>query len=94
MFNGKKPINEPSDMSGLKIRVMKSPLMVNTVNAMGRRFSMARRTLSSKAGVLDGGENAAGNVLNDKFLKFQILQHPQHFRPPGVVVMSKKLGTH
>ena len=29
MFNGKKPINEPSDMAGLKIRVMKSPLTVS-----------------------------------------------------------------
>ena len=39
MFNGKKPINEPSDMAGLKIRVMKSPLMVNTVNAMGGSYT-------------------------------------------------------
>ena len=30
MFNGTKPVTEPSDMAGLKIRVMKSPLMVNT----------------------------------------------------------------
>ena len=94
MFNGKKPINEPSDMAGLKIRVMKSPLMVNTVNAMGGSATpMAYGELYSalKQGVLDGGENAAGNVLNDKF--FEVSKYysiTQHFRPPGVVVMSKK----
>ena len=94
MFNGKKPINEPSDMSGLKIRVMKSPLMVNTVNAMGGSATpMAYGELYSalKQGVLDGGENAAGNVLNDKF--FEVSKYysiTQHFRPPGVVAMSKK----
>lgn len=94
MFNGKKPENEPSDMAGLKIRVMKSPLMVNTVNAMGGSATpMAYGELYSalKQGVLDGGENAAGNVLNDKF--FEVSKYysiTQHFRPPGIVVMSKK----
>ena len=72
MFNGTKPVKEPSDMAGLKIRVMKSPLMVNTVNAMGGSATpMAYGELYTalKQGVLDGGENAAGNVLNDKFFE-------------------------
>ena len=94
MFNGKKPINEPSDMAGLKIRVMKSPLMVNTVNAMGGSATpMAYGELYTalQQGVLDGGENAAGNVLNDKFFEVsKFYSITQHFRPPGVVVMSKK----
>jgi tripartite ATP-independent transporter DctP family solute receptor len=94
MFNGTKPVKEPSDMAGLKIRVMKSPLMVNTVNAMGGSATpMAYGELYTalKQGVLDGGENAAGNVLNDKF--FEVSKYysiTQHFRPPGVVVMSMK----
>ena len=94
MFNGTKPVTEPSDMAGLKIRVMKSPLMVNTVNAMGGSATpMAYGELYTalKQGVLDGGENAAGNVLNDKF--FEVSKYysiTQHFRPPGVVVMSMK----
>ena len=94
MFNGKKPIKEPSDMAGLKIRVMKSPLMVNTVNAMGGSATpMAYGELYTalQQGVLDGGENAAGNVLNDKFFEVsKFYSITQHFRPPGVVVMSKK----
>ena len=94
MFNGTKPVTEPSDMAGVKIRVMKSPLMVNTVNAMGGSATpMAYGELYTalKQGVLDGGENAAGNVLNDKF--FEVSKYysiTQHFRPPGVVVMSMK----
>jgi len=94
MFNGKRPIKEPSDMAGLKIRVMKSPLMVNTVNAMGGSATpMAYGELYTalQQGVLDGGENAAGNVLNDKFFEVsKFYSITQHFRPPGVVVMSKK----
>ena len=68
--------------------------MVNTVNAMGGSATpMAYGELYTalQQGVLDGGENAAGNVLNDKF--FEVSKYysiTQHFRPPGVVVMSKK----
>jgi TRAP-type C4-dicarboxylate transport system substrate-binding protein len=40
-------------------------------------------------GVLDGGENAAGNVLNDKFYEVSgYLSMTQHFRPPGIVAIS------
>ena len=40
-------------------------------------------------GVLDGGENAAGNVLNDRFYEVSdYLSMTQHFRPPGIVAIS------
>ena len=40
-------------------------------------------------GVLDGGENAAGNVLNDRFYEVTgYLSLTQHFRPPGIVAIS------
>ena len=35
VFNSKRPIRTPEDMKGLKIRVMESPIMVDTINAMG-----------------------------------------------------------
>ena len=43
-------------------------------------------------GVLDGGENAAGNVLNDRFYEVSgYYSLTQHFRPPGIVAIS--MGT-
>lgn len=95
VFNTKRPIREPADLKGLKIRVMESPLMVNTLNAMGASATpMAYGELYTalQQGVLDGAENAPGNVLNDKFYevtKYYSLTH--HFRPPGVVAMSLKV---
>lgn len=92
VFNKVRPVHTPDDMDGLKIRVMESPLMVNTLNAMGGAatpMSYSELYTALQQGVLDGGENAAGNVLNDKFYevsKYYSLTH--HFRPPGIVAIS------
>lgn len=95
VFNKVRPVVTPEDMDGLKIRVMESPLMVNTVNAMGGSatpMSYSELYTALEQGVLDGGENAAGNVLNDRFYEVSnYLSMTQHFRPPGVVAIS--MGT-
>lgn len=93
VFNKVRPVVTPEDMDGLKIRVMESPLMVNTLNAMGGSatpMSYSELYTALEQGVLDGGENAAGNVLNDKFYEVSgYLSMTQHFRPPGIVAISK-----
>ncbi len=95
VFNKVRPIVTPEDMDGLKIRVMESPLMVNTVNAMGGSatpMSYSELYTALEQGVLDGGENASGNVLNDRFYEVSsYLSMTQHFRPPGIVAIS--MGT-
>ena len=92
VFNKVRPVVTPDDMEGLKIRVMESPLMVNTLNAMGGSatpMSYSELYTALEQGVLDGGENAAGNVLNDKFYEVSgYFSLTQHFRPPGVVAIS------
>ncbi len=94
VFNKVRPIVKPEDMNGLKIRVMESPLMVNTLNAMGGSatpMSYSELYTALEQGVLDGGENAPGNVLNDKFYEVsKYFSMTQHFRPPGVVAISMK----
>ena len=92
VFNKVRPVVTPEDMDGLKIRVMESPLMVNTLNAMGGSatpMSYSELYTALEQGVLDGGENAAGNVLNDKFYEVTgYFSMTQHFRPPGIVAIS------
>lgn len=94
VFNKVRPVVTPEDMEGLKIRVMESPLMVNTLNAMGGSatpMSYSELYTALEQGVLDGGENAAGNVLNDKFYEVSgYFSMTRHFRPPGIVAMSAK----
>jgi tripartite ATP-independent transporter DctP family solute receptor len=92
VFNSKRPINNPADLKGLKIRVMESPLMVGTLNAMGASatpMSYGELYTALQQGVMDGAENAPGNVLNDKF--FEVSKYfsvTEHFAPPGVVAIS------
>lgn len=92
VFNKVRPVVTPEDMDGLKIRVMESPLMVNTVNAMGGSatpMSYSELYTALEQGVLDGGENASGNVLNDRFYEVSnYLSMTRHFRPPGIVAIS------
>jgi len=95
VFNSKRSIRTPEDMKGLKIRVMESPIMIDTINAMGGSATpMAYGELYTalQQGVLSGAENAPGNVFNDKF--YEVTKYyslTNHFRPPGVVVISLKV---
>lgn len=95
VFNSKRPIRTPEDMKGMKIRVMESPIMVDTINAMGGSATpMAYGELYTalQQGVLTGAENAPGNVYNDKF--YEVTKYyslTNHFRPPGVVAISLKV---
>ncbi len=92
VFNSVRPIYKPSDLKGLKIRVMESPLMVGTLNAMGASATpMAYGELYTalQQGVMDGAENAPGNMLNDKFYEVsKYYSLTEHFAPPGVVAIS------
>lgn len=59
-YNSKRPINEPADVEGLKIRVMNNNLFVEMVanlggNASPMAFSEVYQSL--KTGVIDGAEN-------------------------------------
>jgi len=95
VFNSKRPIREPADLKGLKIRTLESPLMIDTLNAMGASaLPMAYGGVYTaiQQGVLDGAENAPGNVLNDKFFEItKYYSETHHFRPPGVFGISMKV---
>ncbi len=94
VFTSKENITQPQDLNGIKIRVMESPVMIDTLNAMGASATpMAYSELYTaiQQGVLDGGENAPGNILNDKFYEIsKELSLTEHFATPGVVAISKK----
>ncbi|MCA0872983.1 TRAP transporter substrate-binding protein [Seohaeicola saemankumensis] len=59
-YNSQKPINTPSDLDGMKFRVMNNELFVGMVEALGGNatpmaFSEVYQSL--KTGVVDGAEN-------------------------------------
>ncbi|MGR6836846.1 TRAP transporter substrate-binding protein [Syntrophomonas erecta] len=70
IYNNTRPIEKPADMKGVKIRVMESPLMVDTFNIMGASSTpMAWGELYTalQQGVVDGAEGAAETAYTGGF---------------------------
>jgi len=59
-YNAERPITEPADVEGLKVRVMNNDLFVGMVESMGGNatpMAFAEVYQSLKTGVVDGAEN-------------------------------------
>jgi tripartite ATP-independent transporter DctP family solute receptor len=90
-----KPVNTPEDMKGQKIRVMASPVMVNTMKALGATgvpVAWAELYTALQTGVVDGAENNHPSVVAKKF--YEVSKYytiDEHMRIPDVIAMSMKL---
>ena len=93
-YNGRRPINVPADMRGLKIRVQQSDLFVALVQALGANptpmpFGEVFSALQS--GMIDGAENnwpSYESTRHFEVSKFYSLS--EHSMSPEVLVMSKR----
>jgi len=94
IYNSKRPIDKLEDVKGLKIRVMQSPVMVDTINALGGQgIPMAFGELYSalQQGVVDGAENAPNYFFTQKHYEVcKYFSHTEQFRSPELIVISKK----
>jgi len=90
-----KAVNTPNDLKGQKIRVMASPVMVETMKSLGATgvpVAWAELYTALQTGVVDGAENNHPSVVAKKFYevsKFYTLD--EHMRIPDVIAMSMKL---
>src|SRR5438045_7949486 len=93
-FFTQKAVRTPDDLKGQKIRVMASPVMVNTMKALGATgVPVARAEIYTalQTGVVDGAENNHPSVVAKKFYevsKFYSLA--EHMRIPDLLIMSTK----
>jgi tripartite ATP-independent transporter DctP family solute receptor len=72
--NGNKPIRSPSDMSGLKIRVMETPEMVKMVEGLGAQavpIDWAELYTALQQKVVDGWENSLAGIVQSKSYEVQ-----------------------
>src|SRR6266536_5363247 len=93
-FFTQKAIRTPDDLKGQKIRVMASPVMVKTMQAMGATgvpVAWAELYTALQTGVVDGAENNHPSVVAKKFYevsKYYTLD--EHMRIPDLLVVSTK----
>jgi tripartite ATP-independent transporter DctP family solute receptor len=94
-FFTQKAVRSPDDLKGQKIRVMASPVMVKTMEAMGATgvpVAWAELYTALQTGVVDGAENNHPSVVAKKFYevsKFYSLD--EHMRIPDLLLVSMKL---
>ncbi len=92
-YNTKHPINSPADLQGLRVRVQKSEIMIDTIKALGGSPStMAFEEVytSLQTGVIDAAENnwpsyyETGHYENARYYSLD-----EHSRVPDMLVFSK-----
>ena len=93
IFNGKRPIESLEDLSGLKIRVMNDPIMIEAINTLGALATpIAYSELYSalKQGVVDGAEQPPVALFAQKFYEVSdYYSMTNHFYDLNVVIISK-----
>ena len=65
-----KPVKTPADMKGMKIRVMASPVMINTMKSLGASgvpVAWGELYTALQTGVVDGAENNHPALISMKF---------------------------
>ena len=89
-----RPVEAPEDLSGLKIRVMRSNLSIQTINMLGANATpMAYGELYTalQQGVVDGAENNPPNFYGSRhYEQARYYTLDEHAAPPDVLL----IGTH
>jgi TRAP-type transport system periplasmic protein len=94
MTNSKRPIAQPSDLEGLKIRLQPSKVMLASFRALGANpVAMDIKEVYSalKQGVIDGHENPFAFIRDHRMYEVQkYLSVTNHFYDVMVVAANKK----
>ncbi|MDO4581290.1 MAG: TRAP transporter substrate-binding protein [Bacillota bacterium] len=92
--NSVRPIETPADMAGLDIRVMNSPLLVSTMQALGANptpMAFGELYTALQQGAVDGQENPISIFYDYKFYEVQqYLSLTYHGAGIGVVTIGEE----
>lgn len=91
-YNSKRPVQHPSDLKGLKIRVQQSKTFVDLVNDLGGSATpMAYGEVYNalQTGVIDGAENNWPSYYSTNHYKVaKYITEDEHTRNPEVLLVS------
>ena len=91
-YTVKTPVHVPTDLTGLKIRVQKSPIALEMVNAMGGKatpIDWGELYTSLQQGVVDGAENNPPSLYTSKH--YEVCKYyslDEHTMPPDILLIS------
>jgi tripartite ATP-independent transporter DctP family solute receptor len=94
-FFTQKPLRNAADLKGMKIRVMASPVMIDTMKALGANgvpVAWGELYTALQTGVVDGAENNHPSVISMKFYEVsKYYSLDEHMRIPDVNIISTKV---
>jgi|WetSurMetagenome_2_1015567.scaffolds.fasta_scaffold85748_3 TRAP-type transport system periplasmic protein len=95
VFTANKPIQTPDDLKGMKVRVMQTPVYLDTFKALGALpVAMSPNEVYSalQMGVIGAGENDPASVMTWKWVEvIKYYSVTQHAYCPMVVLINAKL---
>jgi len=95
VWNSKHPVRTPDDFRGLKIRVMSSPVLVETFNALGAQatpMSFGELYSGLEQGVVDGAETDHVDLLYERFYEVtDYVSYTGHLYLATGFIFSRKL---
>ena len=95
VWNSKRPVLSPEDLRGIKLRVMSSPMLIESFNALGAQATpLAFGELYSalQTGVVDGGETDHLDLLYEKFHEVtKYVSYTNHMFLVIALIFSKKI---
>ncbi|MEA3284006.1 MAG: TRAP transporter substrate-binding protein [Synergistota bacterium] len=101
LTNSVRPVKEPEDMKGLKIRLMQNPVYVESFKTLGANavpMAWTEALTALQQGTIDGQENPLNVIVSFKLYESQkYLALTRHAYAPNVIMMSmatwKKLSS-
>ena len=90
-----KPINEPSDLAGMKIRTMESPTAIQMVKSFGGSptpVSWGELYTALQQGIVDGAENNPPSLVTSRH--YEVCKYysiNEHTAVPDMMIVSTKL---
>ena len=95
LTNNSREIKTPDDMKGLKMRTMQSLVYVNFMKSVGAAatpISFPELITSLKQNVVDGQENAAGTIYNEKLYEVQkFMSVNEHIYGMHFIIINDKV---
>jgi tripartite ATP-independent transporter DctP family solute receptor len=94
-YNKERPIREPKDLEGLKIRVMQNPIFIEMMTDMGGNgipIAFNELYTALQTGVVDGAENNPPSYATQKhYEQAGYYSLTEHLIVPEIFVFSKKV---
>jgi tripartite ATP-independent transporter DctP family solute receptor len=92
VYSSKGEIHGVDDFSGLKIRIMESPVMTKTMEYLGAvpvPLSATERYMALQTGVVDAAENSVPLIITEKEYEVtDFLNLTEHFITPNIIAMD------